>query len=62
METIKFENIVVGYINDGSMYACYVKDHDICFSSKDVESIEKKAKAMVTMQEKFLNEFPQYRK
>ena len=58
---IEFDGIVVEYTETENRYFCYIREHDMYFGSKDMETIEKKARFMVKAKANFLKDFPQYK-
>lgn len=63
MKTIHFDGISIEYSTEDKIrYSCYVQEHDIYFSARDMQMMKKKAKAMIYMQKKFMNENPEYLK
>lgn len=61
MKIIIVDGMTVQYAPSGTRYTCHVVETELFFSSKDIESIEKKARVMIQMREKFLKEYPEYR-
>ena len=64
MKIVTVDNITIECTEEGTRYACYIKEHDMYFSSK-IEfgdpHIIRKARAMVKAKENFLKDFPQYK-
>ena len=65
MELIKIDVITIEYSTaDQIRYSCYIKEHDIYFSSKiekGTEYIIHKAKTMIKMMERFIAENPEFK-
>ena len=62
MKTINFDGIIVEYsTTDNILYSCHVKEHDLYFSARTIDMIERKAKAMIQSKENLLRDFPQYK-
>lgn len=63
METIVDGTIVEYSIEEEIYYSCYIKEHDMYFSSrveKGMDMIINKTRAMIKAKEKFIKEYPEY--
>ena len=64
MKTINVDSAIVEYTTEEKSYACYIREHDMYFSSaidKGMEMIIRKTRAMIQAKENFIKEFPQYK-
>lgn len=63
---INIDDVIVEYsIEEEIYYSCYIKEHDIYFSSrveKGMDMIIKKTRAMIQAKENFIREYPEYNK